>query len=206
MKEFALKDAKASFVKAALFTIVLALLGGLAGFGYAKHKQSVSYTAARYVLVSHNISTNENQGNITSSDVQMMTSYSDLANDETVTRVARKYLSKSLRKEYSATKLSRDVQVKVKPQSLVMRFSVTTDNAKDAAAIVNAMAKAFQKELPKLQSGAGSVKLLAKATTDNTDEILASKVKKMTASGLALGGLIGIVISYVVITWKRVLK
>lgn len=208
MKEYQLKDVKASFVKAAVFTVIMALLGGAGMFVVAKHKQHISYTAERFVVISHPITTQTatSASPITNTDQQMMLTYEEIANDPMVAKAARKHLTKSQRKEYSADQISQDLDAKAKPQSLALRLKVTTNSPKNAAALVNAAAEGLKETLPKIQPGAGNVKLLAKATEDNVELNKSTNVKKYTAAGLALGGLVGIVISFVVITWRRVLK
>lgn len=208
MKEYQLKDVKASFVKAAVFTVIMALLGGAGMFVVAKHKQYISYTAERFVVISHPITTQTatSASPITNTDQQMMLTYEEIANDPMVAKAARKHLTKSQRKEYSADQISQDLDAKAKPQSLALRLKVTTNSPKNAAALVNAAAEGLKETLPKIQPGAGNVKLLAKATEDNVELNKSTNVKKYAAAGLALGGLVGIVISFVVITWRRVLK
>lgn len=208
MKEYQLKDVKASFAKAAVFTVIMALLGGAGMFVVAKHKQHISYTAERFVVISHPITTQTatSASPITNTDQQMMLTYEEIANDPMVAKAARKHLTKSQRKEYSADQISQDLDAKAKPQSLALRLKVTTNSPKNAAALVNAAAEGLKETLPKIQPGAGNVKLLAKATEDNVELNKSTNVKKYAAAGLALGGLVGIVISFVVITWRRVLK
>lgn len=208
MKEYQLKDVKASFVKAAVFTVIMALLGGAGMFVVAKHKQHISYTAERFAVISHPITTQTatSASPITNTDQQMMLTYEEIANDPMVAKAARKHLTKSQRKEYSADQISQDLDAKAKPQSLALRLKVTTNSPKNAAALVNAAAEGLKETLPKIQPGAGNVKLLAKATEDNVELNKSTNVKKYAAAGLALGGLVGIVISFVVITWRRVLK
>lgn len=208
MKEYQLKDVKTSFVKAAIFTVIMALLGGAGMFVVAKHKQHISYTAERFVVISHPITTQTatSASPITNTDQQMMLTYEEIANDPMVAKAARKHLTKSQRKEYSADQISQDLDAKAKPQSLALRLKVTTNSPKNAAALVNAAAEGLKETLPKIQPGAGNVKLLAKAAEDNVELNKSTNVKKYAAAGLALGGLVGIVISFVVITWRRVLK
>ena len=47
MKTYSLKQLNKSFIKAGLFTIIMAILGGGVMFGYAKHKQQTFYTARK---------------------------------------------------------------------------------------------------------------------------------------------------------------
>ena len=208
MKEYSLQDLKGSFVKASIFTIVMAILGGGAMFGLAKHKQHLSYTADRYVVISHPITEKSVGANnsMTNIDQQMMMTYEEIAENPVVAKAARQHLNSKLKKEYSVDQISQDVNAKVKPQSLVLRLSATANSPKNAVALVNATAEGFKEVLPQVQTGAGAVKLLSKATTDGISLNKSVNTKKYAAVGLALGGLVGIIISFVVITWKKVLK
>ena len=82
----------------------------------------------------------------------------------------------------------------------------TGSSAKDAAKIVNAAAEAVQKELPRLKAGAGTVTPLAKATADDVTSKTTPKAKKYAVVGAALGGLVGIVISFGGIAIKDFLR
>ncbi|WP_019205922.1 hypothetical protein [Limosilactobacillus ingluviei] len=208
MKEYQLKDVKASFIKAAIFTVLMALIGGAGMYVVAKYKQHITYTAERYVVISHPITvpTATATNSLTNTDQQMMLTYEEIANDPMVAKATRKHLTKAQRKNYSVEQISQDLDAKAKPQSLALRLKVTANSPKNAVALVNAAAEGLQETLPKIQSGVGDIKLLAKATTDNVELNKSINVKKYAAAGLALGGLVGIIISFVVITWRRVLK
>lgn len=207
MKTYSLKQLNKSFVIAVIFTIIMALLGGITLFGYAKHKQRTTYTASRYVLISHNVTRynrNENYP-IVNADLNMMTSYEDIAENQLIAQKAKLYLPKAIRKQYSVNAISNSVSAKSRPQSLVLKISTKTDSEKDSVILVNAVTRSFQKELPKLQPGAGDVHLLAKATKDDVNSNTTPNKKKYTAAGVALGGLLGIVISFAAITWRKVI-
>lgn len=211
MKEYKLKDLGPSFWKGLIITVVLAIIGGIGMGVLAKHKQSTSYTAERSVVISHRISESElNQGNnqqpIVITDLNMMDTYSDVAQDKQVAISARKYLPKKLQHKYSAEMIKEDVNAITHPQSLVMKIKVRTGDASDSVAIANAVARGFQKELPKVQPGAGNVRLLSRATSDDVEANTTPNKKKYIAMGLALGALVGLVISFTVVTWKRYLK
>lgn len=210
MKEYSVKDLKSPFVKAFIFTIIMAILGGVVMIGVAKHKKHTTYTAERYVLISHkmnsqNGSSTGTTNSVTNDDINMMTTYEEIAQNEEISQVARKHLSKSLRKKYTTTGLSDDVKAKTRPQSLVMSLSVTTDNPKDAVKLVNAVAEGLKEKLPKIQPGSGSVKLMAKANQGDVKSMTTPHTKKYAVVGLALGGLLGMIISFVAITWKRII-
>ncbi|MDF9444972.1 chain-length determining protein [Limosilactobacillus mucosae] len=210
MKEYSVKDLKSPFVKAFIFTIIMAILGGVVMIGVAKHKKHTTYTAERYVLISHkmnskNGSSTGTTNSVTNDDINMMTTYEEIARNEEISQAARKHLSKSLRKKYTTTELSDDVKAKTQPQSLVMSLSVTTDNPKDAVKLVNAVAEGLKEKLPKIQPGSGSVKLMAKANQGDVKSMTTPHTKKYAVVGLALGGLLGMIISFVAITWKRII-
>lgn len=211
MKEYKLKELGPSFWKGLIITIVLAIIGGIGMGMLAKHRQSTSYTAGRSVIVSHRISESEldrgnNQQPIVITDLNMMDTYSDIVQDKQVAIAARKYLSKKMQHKYSAEMIKEDVNAFTHSQSLVMEIKVRTNNASDSAAIVNAVARGFQKELPKVQPGAGQVHLLSRATSDDAVANTTPNKKKYVAVGTALGALVGIVISFTVVTWKKYLK
>lgn len=205
MKTYSLKQLNGSFVKAAILTIALAIIGGIGMFGYAKHKQKTTYTAERYVLISHNgNSQNPDRNNpISTDDLNMMTSYADIAENEITAREARSYLPKKMRKQYSANQITSAISAKTSPQSLVLKISAKTGDAKDSAVIVNAVAQGLKKELPALQPGAGQVHLLAKADKSNVTSETTPNKKKYMLVGVALGGLVGLVISFATITWTK---
>ena len=208
MKTYSLKQLNKSFVKAVIFTVIMVLLGGLAMFGYAKHKQRTTYTADRFLLISHNVasySRNENYP-IVNADLNMMTSYEDIIENQLVAQKAKQYLPRKIRKDYSANSISDSISARSRPQSLVLRVSAKTSNAGDSVKLVNAVTKSFQKELPKLQPGAGKVHLLAKATKADVYSNTTPNKKKYAVAGGALGGLLGIVISFVAITWRKLVK
>ncbi|WP_318630231.1 YveK family protein [Limosilactobacillus reuteri] len=187
---------------------MLAVIGGAGMFMVAKHRQSTTYIAERSVIISHRINESQlnrenNQDPIINADLNMMQTYTDIVQDEQVAQAAKKYLPKKIRKQYSANEISHDVDAISHPQSLVMKIRVKSDNKDNSVVLVNAVARGLKEELSHLQPGAGNVKLLAKATTDNVDSNTTPNKKKFVAMGLALGGLLGIVISFVAITWKK---
>lgn len=211
MKTYSLKQLNSSFVKALIFTIILALIGGLGMFGLAKHKQKTTYTAERYVLITHNMNETQNTINddnhsMTAEDLNMMPSYEDIVQNDLIAKRARKYLPKKIKKQYSISDISSTIKAKSKPQSLVLKISSRTSNENNSIAIANAVAKGFKDELPKLQPGAGQVHLLAKADKSSVNSETTPNKKKYVVVGVALGGLLGVIISFVIITWKKIIN
>ena len=82
-------------------------------------------------------------------------------------------------------------------------MEATTKSKYDSVEIANSSAKAFIKELPKVQTGVNNVRIIDKATKLNTTSKTSPSVKKYVAVGIALGGLIGLIISFMFITSKE---
>ncbi|MDC2840492.1 YveK family protein [Limosilactobacillus mucosae] len=211
MKNYSAKELIQMFWKSVILILVLAVLGGGA-MGYrAKKQQHTTYTASQEIVISHNLNENSNssdngQDSITNADLNMMTTYAEIAKDETISETAHKILPKSIKKNYSVQDVNDAIRAVPHQQSLVLSIKAKTGSAKASVAIANATAKAVKKDLPKLQPGAGTVTLLAKPTTKSVTSETLPHAKKYAMVGAAMGGLIGIVISFVVITLKDLVK
>ncbi len=211
MKEYRIGDIKSDFWKGLILTVVLALIGGFGMFMLAKYKQSTSYIAQRSVLISHSIdeaklSESDNQSPVVMTDLNMMQTYTEITQNKQIAQTARKYLSPRIKKNYSADDISQMVNADSHPQSLVMKIKVKSNHEKDSVALVNAVSKGLKKELPSIQPGAGQVHLLAKADENSVISNTMPNKKKYISVGLALGGLLGIVISFIATTWKKYIK
>lgn len=199
------------FAKSIILILALAVIfGGTFGF-LAKHRQSTIYTAHRSVLISHNYQAaptqNNDQNAQVMADQNLMPTYEELSQGRTVAKETRSLLPKKLQKKYTTDDLDSMIHAKSHQQSLILEMKVETgSSAKDAAKIVNAAAEAVQKELPRLKAGAGTVTPLAKATADDVTSKTTPKAKKYAVVGAALGGLVGIVISFGGIAIKDFLR
>lgn len=211
MKEYTVKELTQMFAKSIILILALAVIfGGTFGF-LAKHRQSTTYTAHRSVLVSHNYQAaptqNNDQNAQVMADQNLMPTYEELSQGRTVAKETRSLLPKKLQKKYTTDDLDSMIHAKSHQQSLILEMKVETgSSAKDAAKIVNAAAEAVQKELPRLKAGAGTVTPLAKATADDVTSKTTPKAKKYAVVGAALGGLVGIVISFGGIAIKDFLR
>lgn len=193
--------------KMLILIIVMTFIGGAGMFVLAKHRQTTSYEATRSVIISHDIhpvsNYNNGNGNYSSSDIDMMTTYKNLSEDPTIAKAARKQLPSSIKKKYSANEIADSVSAHVSQQSLLMELKVRAHSKRDAAKIVNAVASGMQKELPKIQPGAGKVRLLAPATQSSVEMEKTPHTKKYVVVGCALGALVGLIIFFVVTTWTK---
>lgn len=170
----------------------------------AKRKQVTYYSAVRSMIISHNITTEKNDENY-SLDQQMMPTYKKIAENDVIANNARARLSKSMRKNYSAQDIENMVSSKVTPQSLVLTMESKANNPSTAVKLANAMSRALQSKLPELQPGAGKVRLLAPSTKQSVEKVTTPHAKKYVAIGLALGGMFGLIICFIIETWNRLL-
>ncbi|MCH3923214.1 chain-length determining protein [Limosilactobacillus sp.] len=211
MKTYTLKKFMHTFGKSILVIIIFALIGGVAMGLDAKHKKTTTYTATRSIVISHNIEKayqskqNNSQDSLVNEDANMMPTYKEIAENGTIATAAHHRLSKHLRSKYSSSDVKSAVKAKVTPQSLVMDLKAETKSPKDSVAIVNATAQAMKQELPTLQPGSGKVTLLQKANTDEVSSSSHPSIKKHAAVGLALGGLLGMIVSFIAVTIKNFL-
>lgn len=208
MKNYSIKELTSMFWKSILLIIIMALIGGAFLGSVAKKKQHTTYTATRNVLISRNLNqyNKENNSNIQNSMVaneqEMMESYKEIAEDRQVTDVAREMLPNKMKKQISAQKFNNAIKVDSNQQSLVLNLKATSDSPANSVKMVNATAEALEKQLPKIQPGVGKVVPLAKATETSVNSKTTPHAKKYAAVGVALGGLVGIIISFMGITLK----
>lgn len=210
MSNYSIKDLVKTFWKSIVLIIVLALIGGSILGILAKKKQHTTYTATRSVLITHNLNhylkndnTENPQNNIVNIDQSMMPTYEEITENSQISSDVHKHLSKKMRRDYSSNELNRDISAKSHPQSLVLKIKVKTDSASDSVKIVNATALSLKRQLVKIQPGAGTVVPLAKASKDNVTSETTPHAKKYVAVGVALGGLVGIIISFTLVTIKE---
>lgn len=213
MKKYTIKELTSMVWKSIVCILVLALAFGLAMGLVAKHRQKTTYIATRNVLITHNLtkysSITGRDGqtvSIVNEDQNMMDTYREIVTDNEVLDAARRKLPTKLQKEYSSHDLSKIVETKNKPQSLIISIKAETKSAKTSAEIANATADALKDKLPNIQPGVGHVVPLSKAKARNAVSVTRPHAKKYAAVGIALGGLIGIIISFATITIKGMAK
>lgn len=212
MKNYSVKELTSMFWKSILLIIIMALIGGAFLGLVAKKKQHTTYTATRNVLISRNLNrySKEDNSNIQNSMVAneqgMMESYKEIAEDRQVTDAAREMLPTKMKKQISASDFNDAITADSNQQSLVLKLSATSDSPVKSVRMVNASAEALEEQLPKIQPGVGEVVPLAKATKTGVNSKTTPHAKKYAAVGIALGGLVGIIISFVGITLKDLNK
>ena len=185
----------------AIFMLIGALLSGL----YAKHKKTTTYMARTNVLVGHNLNHTDYKNSTVLADLNMVGSYKDMINDAQVMDQAHKNLPKKVRHQYSAKDIAGDVSVDTHPQSLVLSVKAKAGSPKVATEMVNATSKAIHQQLPKMSPNVGEVKPLAKARVKDAGSITTPSTKKYVVLGAAIGILVGMLVSFAVTTWKKII-
>lgn len=200
MKEYTVKELNRMFAKSIALIVILAVLfGGVFGF-LAKQRQHTTYTAEREIMISHNyqaaVTQNNDQNAQVMADQNLMPTYEDLVQSKSVAQKTHALLPKKLKKAYSTDDIYGMINAKSHQQSLIMNIKIKGSSAKDVTEIANVTAVAAQKELPKLKAGIGTVTPLSKATVGDATSETTPHAKKYLVAGVALGGLIGIIISF----------
>lgn len=185
--------------------VIFMLIGALAAGLYAKHKKTTVYMAKTNVLVGHNLNYTNYKNSTVLADLNMVSSYKDMINDPQVMNQAKKNLPKKLRHHYSAKDIAGDVSVDTHPQSLVLSIKAKAKSPRIATEMVNATSKATHQELPKMSPNVGEVKPLAKARVKDAGSSTTPSTKKYVVLGAALGILAGMLASFAVTTWKKIL-
>lgn len=195
------------FWKSIILIFVLAICGGVIMGLIGKHKQSTTYTSTQSLLISHNVEqvvrhSNENQDPLMMADLNMMKTYSQIAESSEVITGAHKQLPKKIRKEYSINDMENAIKAKTHDQSLVLTISAKSSNKNASMEMSNAVSQTLKNNLNKYQPGSGTVHILTPNSKRNVSSETTPHLRKYVAVGVALGGIIGIVISFVAITLK----
>lgn len=207
--KYSVNDIVRIVLKNVIIIVIFAIMGGITFGGIAKYKSRTNtYSSERNILIAHDLSdtSGSNRASLQSTDFKSMQTYITLFKDRDFTTHAYKLLSPNIRKEYSITELQNLVSFLNTPDSLVVKVTVETDSANKSAAISNAFSRAIKKELPKIVPDVGNVNLLSKAKQSEATLKPGPSLKKYLILGIALGTLIGMVISFCLTTWKKILN
>lgn len=190
-----------------IWVVIFGIVGAVGLGGIAKMKQHTTYTATRSMMIAHDTAdaTVKNKDSQVKADLNMMQTYSDLAQDPTVLNKVAKSLKGDLSKNVTADELKSRVTTESKPDSLVLTIRVSASNPKDAVKIANKTAIVFDKELPKLATDPGDVTTLAKATEGSLTSTTSPSAKKYAVLGLAAGLIVGIAVAFSITSWKKII-
>lgn len=202
-KKYSLNDLLKIIWKNIIIIIIFAVIGGGCFFALAKHKQNITYTAERSMMISHSLNDKRAHSQV-NADLAMIPTYEDMIKGRQVTESSWKTLPQNIKKGTSVNTLADSIDTSNRPDSLIITLKATTKNAKQSVAFVNNTAEAAKKELPKMQQGIGKVHVYPRATLKNVSSEKHGSVKKFTLVGIALGIVAGMLISFVVTSWKHI--
>lgn len=192
---FTIGDFLRLIMKHILIIILCAVvLGGALG-GYAKLKQSTTYTAKREMVISHNVDKLpvKDKNSRVLADMQMMSTYAKVADDQLVYKNAHKILKDKYHLKISTENIRSAIKIESEPQTLIMSVEATSSKENHATKIVNATATAIKNKLPKLISNTGKISVLSPATKSDTKSVTGPSAKKYALLGIAAGIFIGLV-------------
>lgn len=207
MKKYSISEAKSLILKNLVAIILLGIIfGGVMGL-VAKHRQQTYYTATRNLIVSHNLKhINSDKKSIVQADQELIPTYQSIIKDRSVAKQAHGYLPEKLRKKYSTDDVQKSISTSAKQNTLVIVVHSKTGSANASIKIVNAVTKAFQKQLPTIDKNAGQVVLLSEANKEDVDTKTKPSAKKYAVAGAALGVLIGMIFSFSYTSIKHLAK
>lgn len=185
-------------LKHIVMIIVFALVFGVLLGGYAKVKQSTTYSARRQLVISHNIEkvNARDKNSVVLADMQMLNTYAKVADDQSVYNKAKKILASKYSIKMNDKGIAKAVQISPVPQTLVMNVTASGKSASKAVKIANATGVAVKDELPKLVNNAGNIKLLSSAETSDLKSTTGPSVKKYGALGVAAGLFVGLIVVF----------
>ncbi|HJF53995.1 MAG TPA: lipopolysaccharide biosynthesis protein [Limosilactobacillus coleohominis] len=190
-------------IKNCLVIFVFALIFGILGYLFAQHKQSTVYETTQNLIINHSY-TGEAANEELQSDMSLTKTYAKVMESNDVAKKAKSYLPKKLQKKYSAKDITSMTSVRVIPETTMIKISAKSPSATTSAKLTNALAKAAEKEIPnKIPSG--SVKSISNSNKQDAESITSPSRKKYAALGLAVGFLFGMVISFSITTWTKLI-
>lgn len=203
-KSVSMNDISKIIWKNILAIIISTLVFGVGGALYAKHQKHTDYESVRSMMTGRSYngaSANEE----VQADISLGETYAKIIESNDVAKSAHKILPKALRKEYSTQQISSAINANPVTQTTIINVSAKTSSAKDSAAIVNAVTTAAAEKIPQKVPSAGKVSLFSKATADEAQSKTSPSTKKLTLIGAAVGFLVGIIVSFSVTTWTKLI-
>ncbi|KRO09553.1 lipopolysaccharide biosynthesis protein [Paucilactobacillus hokkaidonensis] len=182
-----------------IFTIIIfALVFGVLLGGYAKVKQSTTYSARRQMVISHNIEKvkAKDKNSVVLADMQMLNTYAKVADDQSVYNKTAKILAHKYHIKMSARSIAKSVEISPVPQTLIMNITASGKSGSKAVRIANATGVAVKDELPNLVDNTGNIKLLSSAVTSDLKSTTGPSAKKYAALGVAAGLFIGLIVVF----------
>lgn len=190
-------------VENCLVIIIFTIIFGMFGYFYAQHKQRTVYKATQNVIINHRYN-GESANEEVQADMSLAKTYEKVIESNDVLRKSKEFLPNKLKKKYSVENISGMINAHVIPSTTMIEISANSSSANTSAKLTNAVVHAAEKEVPnKIPSGA--IKSVSKSSKDDAKAITSPSRKKYTALGLAVGFLLGMIISFSITTWTKLI-
>lgn len=190
-------------IKNCLLIMIFTIAFGILGYFYAQHKQSTTYKTNQNLIINHRY-TGESANNELQADMGLTKTYEQVIESNSVAKRAKGYLPKKLQKKYSVKDIAGMTNAHAIPGTTMIEVSASSASASTSAKVTNAVAHAAEREVPnKIPSG--SVKSVSTSSKNDAESSTTPSRKKYTVLGLAVGFLIGMVFSFSITTWTKLI-
>lgn len=201
---YSLKNIYQVVIKNLVIILAFAVICGGGMAIQAKMHRTTTYTAERSIYFESDYSGNAANEKLMA-DINLIKTYNQMIESDNVASVARKKLPKKLQHKYSVSDIAGMVSASQVQMSLVSTIHVKADSAKDSTLIVNAVANAAKEELPQMASSISEVRLFSAAKVSEATSKTTPSLKKRALLGVAIGLLIGMLVSFSITTWKKLI-
>lgn len=185
-------------LKHILTIIIFALAFGILLGGYAKLKQTTTYSAHRNIVVSHNVDkvNAKDKNSRVLADMQMMTTYTKVADDQAIYNKAQKILKNKYHLKMDTQMIKSAVKMESEPQTVIMSVTASGKKEGKVVKIANAISLAIKEELPALINNTGTIKLLSPAIKSDLKSTTGPSAKKYAVLGVAAGLFVGLIVVF----------
>ena len=202
-KKYSINEIKKIICRNVLMIIIFMIIGALCAGLYAKKRQITSYTAKADILIGQNINSTNYKNSAVQAGLSMMKTYEKIVENNETMKMAHDSLSHKDRKKIKEGEFQSDVKASSHPDSLILTISSTTGNCYQSIKMTNAVANISKKQINKYSPVTSNVKIISKATKQNTVSVTHPSIKKYVVLGAAIGVLVGMIFSFSLTTWKN---
>ncbi|MFT8571094.1 MAG: Wzz/FepE/Etk N-terminal domain-containing protein [Leuconostoc pseudomesenteroides] len=184
---FSLLELVKRLLKNSWWILLLGIIFGGGLYAYAKYSVLTAYTAERYVLLAKDNTASKDPNSRVQADQTLISTYRRIARDSSVVELAQSLSTVKVTK----SEIREAISISQPDQTLLLRFSSSSNTDKKSVAIVNAYTKAFATEGMKLYPGMAKPVLLS--SSKKADEVSGTvfSPKKLAVFGFALGIILG---------------
>lgn len=179
-------------------TIVFGIMAGL----YANHKKHTVYMAERNIMTERSYNGSSANEEL-QADINLGKTFAQIIESKDVAKAAHKALPLSIRKKYSVKDINSIVDAHPIMQTTIIEVKVKANSARNASSITNAVVNASTDQIVRKVPSVTEIKPFAKVDANETQSTTSPSVKKYTLLGAAIGFLLGMVISFSITTWKK---